>query len=57
MVDWWEENGPPAYVGVASYLGLIKPKKKTGKAPNTPGKENNLEELANRFRATGGMIM
>jgi hypothetical protein len=26
MLDWWLENGPPVYVSVASYLGLVKPK-------------------------------
>lgn len=24
MQDWWKANGPPVYMAVAAYLGLIK---------------------------------
>lgn len=49
MVDWWEQNGPPVYISAASYLGLVKPKKKGSQAPG------NLNELL-KLAGPGGMI-
>ena len=48
MVDWWTSHGPPVYVSVAGYLGLIKPKKDK--------KKGNLHELAKMFAGKGGII-
>lgn len=56
MVDWWDENGPPVYIAVASYLGLIKTKtkgsSKSGSSSQAPGDLNDLLKLA----GPGGMI-
>ena len=49
MIEWWSENGPPVYVSVAGYLGLIKKKKKKNQAP---GDLNELLKMA----GAGGMI-
>lgn len=49
MVTWWSENGPPVYVSVASYLGLVKPRKSKSKGT---GDLNELLKLA----GPGGMI-
>lgn len=46
MIDWWSENGPPVYVSVAGYLGLIKKKAK-------PKKSENLNELFSMMGAGG----
>lgn len=62
MVDHWTENGPPVYMAVAGYLGLIKEKKKgdkpsgSGNSSNDAKRYGNLEELAAMFNGTGGMI-
>lgn len=61
MQDHWEYNGPPVYMAVAGYLGLIKKKPKMitkvieGKTVKTrdPG---NLDELMAMFGPTGGII-
>lgn len=52
MIDWWGENGPPVYISVAGYLGLIK--KRSPKVREGTG--GNLEELENMFASSGGMI-
>jgi hypothetical protein len=46
MIKHWKTNGPPVYMAVAGYLGLIKPEAKTG----------SLDELARSFMGTGGFI-
>lgn len=33
MVEHWKHSGPPVYMSVASYLGMVKPRSKTGGAP------------------------
>lgn len=43
MLKWWEENGPPVYITAASYLGLVKPKKK---ASQDTGNLNDLLKMA-----------
>jgi hypothetical protein len=47
MLEWWSENGPPVYIAVAAYLGIIKDpaEKKVG----------DLNELA-KLAGPGGMI-
>lgn len=49
MIKWWSDNGPPVYVSVAGYLGLIKKKKKKSQSP---GDLNELLKMA----GAGGMI-
>jgi len=51
MVEWWSDNGPPVYVSVAGYLGLIK-KKNKGKNQQS----SDLSELL-KMAGAGGMIM
>jgi hypothetical protein len=56
MVEFWADNGPPVYVSVAGYLGLIKRRKsssstKSGQKP-VGGDLNELLKLA----GPGGMI-
>lgn len=48
MNEWWEENGPPVYIAVAAYMGLIKD---TGSSKET----GDLNELA-KLAGAGGMI-
>jgi len=52
MVDHWCENGPPVYIAVAGYLGLVK--RKTGSKAKT-GEPGNLEDLL-QMAGPGGMI-
>ena len=40
--------GPPVYISVAGYMGLIKEKSKP--------KSGDMNELARMFASTGGMI-
>jgi hypothetical protein len=54
MLEWWEENGPPVYISVASYLGLVK--KPSAKSSSRGGKTGDLNELAQMFKSSGGMI-
>lgn len=53
MVEHWKLNGPPVYMAVAGYLGLIKEDKRR---PKDESKYGSLEELANMFSNSGGMI-
>jgi len=58
MVDWWKENGPPVYIAVAGYLGLIKDKKSkapVGKPASGGHKGNDLNELL-KMAGKGGEI-
>lgn len=50
MLDHWELNGPPVYIAVAAYLGLIKEDKKSSKD------YGDLDDLAAMFAGSGGMI-
>jgi len=50
MIEHWKRHGPPVYMSVAGYLGLIKEETK-GKP-----KGGNLDELARMFASTGGKI-
>lgn len=54
MLDLWEDVGPPVYISVAAYLGLVKNKgKKKGSTKGNPVK-GDLNELLRKF--PGGMI-
>jgi hypothetical protein len=57
MKDHWAEFGPPAYVAIAMYMGLIKPGQKRknfqGDKKEEPG---NFDELIAMFANTGGVI-
>ncbi len=58
------QNGPPVYMSVAGYMGLIK--KQSSPNPSGPPpsssrereeqKYGNLEELEAMFSSTGGVI-
>lgn len=58
MLDWWSDNGPPVYIAVAAYLGLVKTSKK-GQSNGKPAKDghpgNDLNELL-KLAGPGGMI-
>lgn len=55
MVEHWKHNGPPVYMSVAGYLGLIKPaSQRPGASPEE--KYGNLEDLEKLFAGTGGVI-
>lgn len=56
MVEHWKTNGPPVYMAVAGYLGLIKTDKKATSSGGSSQEYGNLEELARMFEGTGGMI-
>lgn len=57
MVDWWSTNGPPVYIAVAGYLGLIKePVKKVDGKPQPVKREvGNLNDLL-KMAGAGGII-
>lgn len=55
MVDHWKHNGPPVYMAVAGYLGLIKPEKERPGATEEQ-KYGNLDDLEQMFAGTGGLI-
>lgn len=50
MLTHWGKYGPPVYMSVAGYLGLIKEDKKASK------EYGSLDELAAMFGSTGGEI-
>lgn len=54
MIDWWADNGPPVYLPVAGYFGLVKttPKKATAKAETS--ERGDLNDLARMFAGSGG---
>jgi hypothetical protein len=61
MAKNWEENGPPVYIAVAAYLGMVGKKTKKKAAPvtaNIPEDENarNLMALAQEFASSGGIF-
>lgn len=59
MQDHWEHNGPPVYISVAGYLGLIKKRKPATKVNKTTGKQEmtgNWDDLFSQFSAAGGII-
>lgn len=60
MQDHWEHNGPPVYIAVAGYLGLIKKRKPTvKKIDKTTGLQEmtgNWDDLYSQFSAAGGII-
>lgn len=66
MVDHWEKNGPPVYIAVAGYLGLIGTKdgkKPTGgdapkasKPIGSNGEKGNLNDLAALLSGSGGIL-
>ena len=51
MVKHWKDNGPPVYLAVAAYLGLVKTKK-----PAKMGETGNLDELVAMFSGSNGVI-
>lgn len=56
MLEYWAEHGPPVYVSVAGYLGLIgKGKKKSSNKPGQQPAGGDLNELL-RLAGPGGMI-
>lgn len=55
MVEHWKYNGPPVYMSVAGYLGLIKEPAKRPDATDEQ-KYGNLEDLEAMFAGSGGMI-
>ncbi len=56
MLDWWDKNGPPVYVSVAAYLGLIKVDTKGKPVKSTGNKSSGgLDEIF-KFAGPGGMI-
>ncbi len=66
MVIHWEKNGPPVYIAVAGYLGLIgtkdgkKPtgdsKPQSGRPIGSTGEKGNLNDLASLLSGSGGIL-
>lgn len=55
MQDHWKYNGPPVYIAVAHYLGMVqkRPRKTTeGRASMT----GSWDQLVAQFSGTGGVI-
>jgi len=55
MQDHWKYNGPPVYMAVAHYLGMVheRPKKTIdGRTPMT----GDWDQLLAQFSGTGGVI-
>jgi hypothetical protein len=48
MLDWWEQHGPPVYIAVAAYLGLVKEPAKETTVP-----AGNLDGIEKFFDRTG----
>lgn len=55
MLDWWAHNGPPVYVPVASYFGLIKPQQSSSSNTVAKKESGNLNELL-EMAGPGGMF-
>jgi hypothetical protein len=66
MVDHWEKFGPPVYIAVAGYLGLIGKKdgkkgssneaRPANKPIGTKGDVGNLNDLAQLLSGSGGVL-
>lgn len=56
MVEHWKQNGPPVYMAVAGYLGLIKTDGKASSTKKDTGQYGDLNDLARMFQGTGGLI-
>jgi len=58
MQDHWTTHGPPVYLSVAGYLGLIKKKKPKGKGQGQPSQKmtGSWDDLERMFSQTGGVI-
>lgn len=56
MQDHWLHNGPPVYMAVAGYLGLIKKRSPVNKTTGKQEMTGNWDDLFNRFASTGGVI-
>lgn len=54
MLEHWKLNGPPVYIAVAGYLGLIKPEAGVEKE-NRPPEVGNLNDLLS-LAGKNGMI-
>lgn len=52
MMENWKLNGPPVYIAVAGYLGLIKPEAGMEEKPKEIGNLNDLLKSA----GANGMI-
>lgn len=62
MLSHWEKNGPPVYVAVAGYLGLIatedkkKPSESSSKPIGNSGEKGDLNDLARMLSGSGGIL-
>ncbi|USN16578.1 hypothetical protein POLEWNIK_00520 [Brevundimonas phage vB_BpoS-Polewnik] len=59
MQDHWLHNGPPTYMSVAGYLGLIKKRPSATKIDKVTGKQEmtgNWDDLFSQFTAAGGTV-
>lgn len=55
MIDHWLKNGPPVYISVAGYLGIVNKKRPGSKAKTKAEEPGNLEDLL-KMAGPGGMI-
>ena len=58
MQDHWTKYGPPVYIAVAGYLGLVKPEQKKAEPPVDASSDANfqaLEALERQLSGTGGV--
>lgn len=58
MLHHWEMNGPPVYISVAAYLGLVKKDNKPNKPQAVDHDENerNLMALMADLSGSGGVF-
>lgn len=58
--EHWAKYGPPVYIAVAAYLGLIstddKPKPKSSKPIGHKGEAGDLASLHSLLSRTGGVL-
>lgn len=56
MQDHWLHNGPPVYMSVAGYLGLIKKRSPVHKSTGKKQMTGNWDDLFSQFTAAGGTV-
>ena len=60
MQDHWEHFGPPVYIAVAAYLGIVKKRKDAPKAAPASSRRvrdpETARQLMQDFMAVGGMM-
>lgn len=56
MQEHWKYDGPPVYIAVAAYLGMIKKRPGAKTADGKTSMTGSWDQLLASFSGTGGVI-